>query len=157
MAHGGFYRPTKPQHQLTIRHTWSPQTAAVGEISTQRSSRLACAAATTTTTTITFKRPPILKIGCPSSEYNPFWHIGHVAPFGGCLTAPQHRLKPGHTFDRVSCLRSPLSASSLKLVCIQFGFVLCSSFGGVPFPSFSLHGREQGQTVSIGSFFSVNQ
>ena len=98
-----------------------------------------------------------LKIGSPSSDYNPFWHIGHVAPFGGCLTAPQHRLKPGHTFGKVGCLRSSLSLSSLKLVCIQFGFVLFPSIRGIPFASFSLHGREQGQRLSIGSFFSVNQ
>jgi hypothetical protein len=32
---------------------------------------------------------------------NPFWYIGHVAPFGRCSTAPRHRLKPGHTFDKV--------------------------------------------------------
>ena len=91
-------------------------------------------------------------VGSPSSDYNPFWHIGHVAPFGGCLTAPQRRLKPGHTFGKVGCLRSSLSLSSLKLVCIQFGFVLFPSIRGIPFASFSLHGREQGQIVRIGSF-----
>ena len=53
-----------------------------------------------------------LKIGCPSSEYNPFWHIGHVAPFGGCLTDPRHRLKPGHTFDKVGCLGLLFSLAS---------------------------------------------
>jgi hypothetical protein len=98
-----------------------------------------------------------LKIGCPSSEYNPFWYIGHVAPFGRCLTAPRHRLKSWHTFDKVGCLGSPLSLSSLKLICVLLCFVLCPSIRGIPFASFSLHGREQGQRLSIGSFFSVNQ